>query len=843
MNYIGLKLSILLGFVFLYHQHSFAQTTFSNEMIIMEPETNWPLFVCSADLDGDGDMDVFSASMKDNKVAWYENADGLGTFGNQNVIATNVWEACCAHAADLDGDGDMDVLAVSSGNYAKIIWYENIDGLGTFGTEQVITDSLDYAVHVFSEDLDGDGDMDVLASSYLFSSTDNKIVWFENIDSQGAFGVQHTISTSDYGAQCVSAKDLDGDGDMDILASSYLLYTTNNKIEWYENIDGQGAFTVQHEISTLADGVRSVYASDLDGDGDFDVLSASSEDSKIAWYENTDGQGNFGEQNVITNLAGGPRTVYAADLDGDNDMDVLYGAYEQDRVAWHENTNGPGLFGEQKVITNSADGVLCVTASNLDGDGDMDVLSASITDNKIAWYENVDGLGSFEGQLNISSYINWPLTVITADLDGDGDTDVLSTSLEDHKIAWYENTDGLGTFGYQQIISDSLREARTVYASDLDSDGDMDVLSASCFDDYIVWFENTDGLGTFGDQKVISNLTRGANYVYAVDLDGDEDMDVLSSSWADWKIAWYENTDGAGNFGEQQIITSSAKGANCVYAADLDGDGDMDVLSASRDDDTIGWYENWDGLGYFTTRKIITEFADGAWSVYASDLDGDGDMDVLSSSFLDGNVAWYENIDGEGSFGSPEIINSSSYSKAAQASDLDNDGDMDILSLHVDVIVWFENIDGQGEFGDEQRIGGGNGTTSVHPSDVDSDGDMDVLSAIIGGDKIVWYKNLFVETEVNVQESDLPVVYNLNQNFPNPFNNETLIQFDLKEKGNISLIVYDLLGKPVGTVVDGHYLPGRYQVKFRGDGLPSGIYFYKFQCGEFTAVRKMVIMD
>jgi len=79
--------------------------------------------------------------------------------------------------------------------------------------------------------------------------------------------------------------------------------------------------------------------------------------------------------------------------------------------------------------------------------------------------------------------------------------------------------------------------------------------------------------------------------VYAADLDGDGDLDVLSAYWDDAEIAWYAN-DGTGQFGPQQVITTEADGANCVYAADLDGDGDLDVLSSSSGDDKIAWYEN-----------------------------------------------------------------------------------------------------------------------------------------------------------------------------------------------------------------------------------------------------------
>jgi Na+/citrate or Na+/malate symporter len=90
---------------------------------------------------------------------------------------------------------------------------------------------------------------------------------------------------------------------------------------------------------------------------------------------------------------------------------------------------------------------------------------------------------------------------------------------------------------------------------------------------------------------IVQGEIHGPVSVYAADLDGDGDLDVLSASNYDDKIAWYAN-DGMGHFGPQQVITTAAAGARSVYAADLDGDGDLDVLSASSDDDKIAWYEN-----------------------------------------------------------------------------------------------------------------------------------------------------------------------------------------------------------------------------------------------------------
>ena len=96
------------------------------------------------------------------------------------------------------------------------------------------------------------------------------------------------------------------------------------------------------------------------------------------------------------------------------------------------------------------------------------------------------------------------------------------------------------------------------------------------------------------------------------------------------------------SFGGENVISTASDYPQSVFAVDVDGDGDMDVLSASASDDTIAWYEN-DGSGGFT-RQIISTAADSAKSVFAADVDGDGDMDVLSASSLDDKIAWYENL-------------------------------------------------------------------------------------------------------------------------------------------------------------------------------------------------------
>ena len=353
----------------------------------------------------------------------------------------------------------------------------------------------------------------------------------------------------------------------------------------------QTTFTDPIDISTQSDHVRSVYAADLDNDGDVDVLYASMDYDKIAWYEN-DGNGNFGSQKTITNNADGAVTVYTADLDNDGDLDVLSASIYDDKIAWYEN-DGNGNFGSQEIITTNAAGAVSVYAADLDNDGDMDVLSSSAYDDKIAWYENT-GNGNFgsEEVIIISAY-NVSGPVNAADLDNDGDMDVLSGFNSDSGllVVWYAN-DGNGNFGSQEIIPTTYPGGlTTTFAADLDNDGRIDVLSASYRASLVGWNKN-EGYGNFAEQQLITQpYSMFPVSVYAADLDNDGDLDVLLASLYGFAIAWYEN-DGNGNFGSREILPGSIyHGAKSVYAADLDNDGDVDVLS-STDYNKIVWYKN-----------------------------------------------------------------------------------------------------------------------------------------------------------------------------------------------------------------------------------------------------------
>ncbi|MBI4878557.1 MAG: VCBS repeat-containing protein [Planctomycetes bacterium] len=113
-------------------------------------------------------------------------------------------------------------------------------------------------------------------------------------------------------------------------------------------------------------------------------------------------------------------------------------------------------------------------------------------------------------------------------------------------------------------------------------------------------------------------------------------------------LGWggHEAMAAAGGFGGQNVISTAGVAPCCVFATDLDGDGDVDVMSASYYDDEVMWYENAGSAGGFGPQHMISGLAGGAWHVSAADVDGDGDPDALSASLLDDTVAWYENLMG-----------------------------------------------------------------------------------------------------------------------------------------------------------------------------------------------------
>jgi hypothetical protein len=223
--------------------------------------------------------------------------------------------------------------------------------------------------------------------------------------------------------------------------------------------------------------------------------------------------------------------------------------------------------------------------------------------------------------------------VSVADLDGDGDLDALSASSYGNEIAWYENTAGDASSWTKHVLSTAATNAKTVLAADIDGDGALDVVAGSFGAARVAWYENLEGTPPTFTLHTIATDFSDRWALFAADIDGDGSMDVVSASYSESTISWHEN-DGSGGGWARHFIATGVPGAYSVHAADLDLDGDLDVAAASIGNDTVAWYEN-DGSGEGWAVSLLSTSADRANTVSAADLDGDGDLDALSASAND----------------------------------------------------------------------------------------------------------------------------------------------------------------------------------------------------------------
>ncbi len=324
-----------------------------------------------------------------------------------------------------------------------------------------------------------------------------------------------------------------------------------------------------------------------------------------------------------------------------------------------------------------------------------------------------------------------PWMLGSGDLDQDGDIDLLATDYSKKEIYWYSN-DGTGSFTKSVVYSGSTY-ANDIYGvnlGDIDNDGDNDLVAYRQY--ALVWFEN-DGAESFTPHNIPDNLGSGVTNSSLGDFDNDGNLDIVISSYYGDHIYWYQN-DGLGNFHETMIATG-LDNLNCVEVADLDLDGDVDIVSGTQGS-RLDWFEN-DGSGVFTTHSISTS-SYSPRSLSSGDIDGDGDVDLLTTG---NRLMWWEN-DGQGGFTGHQV-STLNVGFSVTGADIDGDGDYDIVTIdsNTDRVLWYEN-DGSGNFTEYVIPTPADYPRFVTVADLDGDGDIDIASSSDGDDKIAWYPNI-----------------------------------------------------------------------------------------------------
>ena len=279
---------------------------------------------------------------KSGGVGWYENNGAADPSFTRNNIIDYAYGANNVVVADLNGNGKLDIVSIWKGyptgngnsGLKKAVYRHINDGNSdpTFNS-LAIRSSMPNLASVFSADMDGDGDIDIVTSQ---NTTNGSLSLFKNSGGAAPTFTHSNIPTnaevSDF--RNVYPGDINGDGHMDFVVSFYSSASQSYGIQLFENDGNSNPTWTYSTIATSTNFNKSLFIEDIDGDGDMDVIAASERDDDISWFENTNG-GNNWRKSVIARTADRPRSIFAADMDGDGDVDVLAAA--RDKVAWHEN--------------------------------------------------------------------------------------------------------------------------------------------------------------------------------------------------------------------------------------------------------------------------------------------------------------------------------------------------------------------------------------------------------------------------------------------------------------------------------------------------------------------------
>jgi hypothetical protein len=340
---------------------------------------------------------------------------------------------------------------------------------------------------------------------------------------------ENVIESVNYNVNSLALADIDNDNDNDLIVSG----GTDNQLRWFENSNGIGNFNIPHGIIEYPfswGGLISV--DDIDSDNDIDILITTSEQDcgEIRTFKNTDSLGDFESFSSSMSTCGLQSPIAMGDIDGDNDNDwvssVSASQLNDAKVSWFKN-NGNGIVTEQIIEDLYLRSFQLV---DIDNDNDNDLVGFNLyypSQQQLFWYENTDSSGNYsiKHTIQINTNLDYYSKVIAADLDNDSDIDIIIAY--DNIISWYEN-DGQGNFSPENIINNDNFTKRNILSVDLDTDGNLDIISTGD-NNSIIYYRNN-GQGNFNTITIIENLYQINSPIFAIDISGDNKLDIIEVS-------------------------------------------------------------------------------------------------------------------------------------------------------------------------------------------------------------------------------------------------------------------------------------------------------------------------
>jgi len=314
-----------------------------------------------------------------------------------------------------------------------------------------------------------------------------------------------------------------------------------------------------------------------------------------------------------------------------------------------------------------------VALGDFDGDGDPD-LAVAIAGPVMGiglWRNHV---GSFVFHANLVLGVTlFGTSVCWADVDGDGDLDLMASDAGTFIFVFLNH--GNGTFA-SPIAYEGGYGPRGISAADLDRDGDPDLVAVNHDDQSIEALFNFGG-GNFTPRQVFTNGIQGRN-VLAADLDRDGLPDLVTANHFTRTLSVLRNR-GPGGFAPAVLLPAAGNGQpRWVTAADVDRDGDLDLVAAI---DQLVVYPNFGNGTFGAPVSFLTGTQPGQAAAY--DLDGDRDLDVVTANEGSSDVSVLVN-DGAGGFAAPVSFATGLFCGHVTGADLDDDGDIDLVAANRD---------------------------------------------------------------------------------------------------------------------------------------------------------------
>ncbi len=698
------------------------------------------------DVDGDGDNDfVITDRSGSPSVVWYRRA----TDGWEKLVIDDTplrIEAGGAHH-DIDGDGDEDIVFGADASDNHVWWWENPHpNYDAPWPRHVIKNDAGNKHHdeLFG-DFDGDGEAELVFWNQR-SRTLNIADVPDNPKSPQPWPYA-TIYSWDEGPEHegLAAFDVDGDGALDIVGGGrwfkhrrghdfdtvviddeqrftraaagqfvpggpaeivFVPGDADGPLMFYQ-AEGDPTDPASWSGRALTEGPvihgHSIGVGDIDGDGHLDIFNAEmhtpghGEDALSRIFYG-DGMGGF-TMSILSRGIGNHESRLA-DLDGDGDLDVLTKPYTWDtpRVdVWLNEgmatTGAPGGWKrhllDEKLPTQS----MYIHPGDVNGDGHKDVIVGAW------WYENP---GSLDGSWQLHT-IGEPLNNMAAvyDFDGDGDLDVLGTqgvgADANAEFLWARN-DGAGRFTIHRNVPEGEGDfLQGVTVGRFSDDGPVEIaLSWHAADQGVqmLTVPEDPAAETWGWRR-ISDASQDEDLSMA-DLDGDGDMDLYQGT------QWLENPgDRTANWPAHKIgeVTEGLPDRNDVF--DFDSDGNPDAVVGLENGDDVLLYLSGEDPKQPWTRRLIDSGVGGGFSMDAGDVDGDGDPDVVLGEHRgeeENRLIFYENIRSGADWRTHVIdrgpTDEIDHHDGSLLVDMDADGDLDVISVGwYNPKVWiFENL-------------------------------------------------------------------------------------------------------------------------------------------------------